>query len=235
MRYKDAVQVFVDHAAPLLEKEGDVVIRYILLDVLDVLYHQGALNESPLSEYSDGLGPFGQNLLLWTHLENLYIPDGVDKGIYLWKLWEQSRPSIKALECYVKIVRDIPYIPLSSSIDDPAIALCRLIAQTSYNRLMINPPASFISEEEHVIKILFGTAKLQPSFPMSQLVFRVQQQLLGVLTKSSDLNYLCDKIWMVNAQLYFTVMAWKFQTLTGDKDLFSPLLSIFSYPGKQHV
>lgn len=237
MRYKDAVQQFVDMSAPLLDRKGstDAASRYILLDVFDVLYHQGVLDESPLVDYSDGLGPFGQNILLWTNLENSYLPNAVDKGLVLWKIWESGRITVKALESYVKIIKDLPLITLSRYADDPGIAISRLIAQTSYRTLAPNPVSEFISEEEHVIKVLLGSVKFKPAFPMSQTAFRVQQQLLGVLTKSSDLNYLYSKIWLVNTRLYFTVMAWKYLTLTGECDMFSPLLSIFNQPGNHHV
>lgn len=227
--YKDAVQKFVDRASYRIDvfskTPSGYLARYVLLDVLDVLYRQGVLDESPLAEYSDGLGPMGQDVLYWIALENKLGGSLLPKGERLVSHIKSHEVTTKDLAAYEQLLFNYPYLKFSTEPVEAALTLCRTMSQYSCKALLSSHLKDQRTYEESDLRLILNTLKISDEYPLAISLFRAQQILYRVLTKNSDLNYLVDTLWWYNTRLYLSGMAWKYQQLTGSHEIFVPLLT----------
>lgn len=193
--------------------------------MLDVFYYQGILDASPLSDYSDGLGPMGQDVLYWSVLEEKLDRSLLSRGERLVSHVRAHQVTTQDLAAYEQILFSYPYIKLGVDPVEPALTLCRTMSQYSCKTLLSSHLKDQRTYEESDLRLILNSMKVSDAYPLALSVFRAQQLISRVLTKNSDLNYLVDTLWWYNTRLYITGMAWKYHQLTGTHEIFIPLLT----------
>lgn len=194
------MQGVVDWCAPLIDTSCEE-IRYIYLDLFDVLFQQGALDESPLAEYSECLDAFGQHSVTWDKFIASTSGDGRGLAEFIFSDQHTDHYCTESLVYYGRLLREEQLFP-SQKITDPGLALPRLMSTASISRYTHRPNLAgrcntLASHSRHIPLSVES---------INAWRYRYQSYLEKHLAMSSDLYYLSDTVWFFNFRLYLSLI-----------------------------